>query len=73
MGIIATISDMSEQIVASCNQQAASAGEINQSIENITHLAQNSYDKMQEIHSSMGDLDLLASRQSSVIQQFKFD
>ena len=71
MGFIATISDMSEQIVASCNQQAASAGEINQSIENIRQLTQNSAERMQDIHSSMGKLDALADRQAGIVTQFK--
>ena len=62
---------MSEQIVASCNQQAASAGEINQSIENIRQLTQNSAERMQDIHSSMGKLDALADRQAGIVTQFK--
>ncbi len=73
MGIIATISDMSEQIVQSCNQQAVNARDINQSIENISNLAENSTQNMQFIHGTTGDLDSLASRQAEVIRQFKLN
>ncbi len=70
MGIIATISDMSEQIVSACEKQAASAGEINQSIANISKLAEDNYEHMSGIHSSMSELDELATSQAEVIAAF---
>lgn len=70
MGIIATISDMSEQIVESCQQQANSASEINLSIANILKLTEDSYDNMTNIHSSMSELDSLAYKQSVLLDKF---
>lgn len=70
MGIIATISDMSEQIVSSCEQQAASAGEINRSIANISKLTEDSYEQISGIHASMSELDEPASSQAQVLQRF---
>ena len=57
MGIIATISDMSEQIVMSCQQQTNSASEINQSIAHISKLAEDSYDQMAELQTNMHELN----------------
>lgn len=70
MGIIATISDMSEQIVSSCEKQAASAGEINRSIANISKLAEDNYEHMSGIHTSMSELDELATSQARVLSGF---
>ena len=70
MGIIATISDMSEQIVESCQQQANSASEINLSIANILKLTEDSYENMTNIHSSMSELDSLADKQSMLLDKF---
>lgn len=71
MGIIATISDMSEQIVQSCQQQFSSASEINSSIAHISKLAEDSYDQMTELQSNMYALNDLATNQATVLSKFK--
>lgn len=71
MGIIATISDMSEQIVMSCQQQTNSASEINQSIAHISKLAEDSYDQMAELQTNMHELNDLATNQAKVLGKFK--
>lgn len=70
MGIIATITDMSEQIVTSCQTQSQSATEINNSIENISKLADDSYNRMLAVQKSMQELDNLAEKQSKILDQF---
>ena len=71
MGIIATISDMSEQIVMSCQQQTSSASEINQSIAHISKLAEDSYEQMTELQTNMDELNNLATNQSQEISKFQ--
>lgn len=71
MGIIATISDMSEQIVQSCQQQFSSATEINLSIANISKLAEDSYEQMAELQTNMHALNDLATNQATVLDNFK--
>lgn len=71
MGIIATISDMSEQIVQSCQQQTSAASEINQSIAHISRLAEDSYDQMSELQSNMHTLNDLATNQAQVLGKFQ--
>lgn len=71
MGIIATISDMSEQIVMSCQQQTSSAAEINSSIAHISKLAEDSYEQMSELSHNMNQLGDLATNQAEVIGKFK--
>ena len=71
MGIIATISDMSEQIVMSCQLQTNSASEINQSIAHISKLAEDSYDQMAELQTNMHELNALATNQAKVLDKFK--
>lgn len=71
MGIIATISDMSEQIVMSCQQQTSSASEINQSIAHISKLAEDSYEQMAELQTNMDALNNLATNQAEVIGKFQ--
>lgn len=71
MGIIATISDMSEQIVMSCQQQSSSASEINQSIAHISKLAEDSYEQMAELQGNMHALNDLATNQSAVLAKFQ--
>lgn len=71
MGIIATISDMSEQIVMSCQQQTSSASEINQSIAHISKLAEDSYEQMAELQTNMDELNNLATNQSQEISKFQ--
>lgn len=73
MGIIATISDMSEQIVMSCQQQTSSASEINQSIAHISKLAEDSYEQMAELQTNMDALNDLATNQSQVIGKFQLN
>lgn len=73
MGIIATISDMSEQIVQSCQQQFSSASEINSSIAHISKLAEDSYDQMAELQTNMHALNDLATNQATVLGKFKLD
>ena len=71
MGIIATISDMSEQIVMSCQQQSSSATEINSSIAHISKLAEDSYEQMSELQTNMDELNNLATNQAKVIGKFQ--
>lgn len=73
MGIIATISDMSEQIVQSCQQQFSSASEINLSIAHISKLAEDSYEQMAGLQTNMQALDDLASNQATVLSKFKLN
>lgn len=73
MGIIATISDMSEQIVQSCQQQFSSASEINLSIANISKLAEDSYEQMAELQTNMHALNDLATNQATVLDKFKLE
>ena len=73
MGIIATISDMSEQIVMSCQQQSNSASEINSSIAHISKLAEDSYEQMHELQTNMHVLNDLATNQSAVIGKFRLN
>lgn len=71
MGIIATISDMSEQIVDSCQNQAHSAGDITMTIANINKLTEDCYEKMSDLHESMQSLDMLANVQQKELNRFK--
>lgn len=71
MGIIATISDMSEQIVQSCQEQSGSASEINQSIAHISKLAEDSYEQMSELQTNMHALNELATNQATILDKFK--
>lgn len=71
MGIIATISDMSEQIVNSCQEQANSASEINHSIANILKLSEDNYENMINLNSSMSELNVLSTQQETLIKKFK--
>lgn len=73
MGIIATISDMSEQIVMSCQQQSSSAADINSSIAHISKLAEDSYEQMSELQTNMHQLNDLATNQANVIGKFTLD
>ena len=73
MGIIATISDMSEQIVQSCQMQTSSASEINQSIAHISKLAEDSYDQMTELQTNMHALNDLATNQAMVLRKFRLN
>ena len=71
MGIIATISDMSEQIVQSCQEQTNSASEINQSIAHISKLAEDSYEQMGDLQTNMHTLNDLATNQAAVLNKFQ--
>ena len=51
-------------------KQAASAGEINRSIANISKLAEDNYEHMSGIHTSMSELDELATSQARVLSGF---
>lgn len=73
MGIIATISDMSEQIVASCQMQSSSAADINLSIAHISKLAEDSYEQMSELQTNMHQLNDLATNQANVIGKFTLE
>lgn len=73
MGIIATISDMSEQIVASCQTQSSSAADINLSIAHISKLAEDSYEQMSELQTNMHQLNDLATNQANVIGKFTLE
>lgn len=73
MGIIATISDMSEQIVQSCQIQSSSAANINNSISNISELVDDSFKMVSDIHDSMRELHDLAQAQSDILDKFDME
>ena len=73
MGIIATISDMSEQIVESCQTQSHNAANINNSITSMLSLMDSSIAQSAEIYGSLQDLHRLASAQTSILNNFEMD
>ncbi len=63
MGIIATISDMSEQIVQSCQEQTSIAADVNSEIENINGITGECYNHIQETKDNVKQIRKMAKNQ----------
>lgn len=72
MGIIATITDMSEQIVQSCQDQSHMASEVNHSIANINTITEDSFERLTDAIESVAAIHKLAQSQVSVLNNFVF-
>ncbi len=70
MGIIATITDMSEQIVQSCQEQANIATDVNHEISNINSITEESYDHIQDTRKTVHEIRLMAQNQVSNLSMF---
>ena len=70
MGIIATISDMSEQIVSSCQMQSQQAAEVNQSIENINQITADNFVHIAAVQQSSREISTLAIAQEQALSHF---
>ncbi len=70
MGIIATISDMSEQIVQSCQEQADLATDVNHSIANINHITEDCFSSIQESKQSVHEIRKMARNQVNKLSSF---
>ncbi|MCR5537394.1 MAG: hypothetical protein K6F05_08320 [Succinivibrio sp.] len=71
MGIIATISDMSEQIVTSCQMQSEQAAEVNNSLANINTINEDNYIQVSEIGSQLHRIHELALAEEKILETFK--
>lgn len=71
MGYIATIEQMTSQIVESAHQQEIATKEINQNITRITALADQNYDGMCNIQKSSEVIDSIAKEQTDIVNMFK--
>ncbi len=70
MGIIATISDMSEQIVDSCQEQSARTSEVNLSIANINKLTEDNYQHITMAQEELCSIRDLARTQEELLNRF---
>ena len=70
MGIIATITDMSEQIVQSCQEQANIATDVNHEISNINNITEESYDHIQDTRQTVHEIRLMAQNQVNNLSMF---
>ena len=70
MGIIATITDMSEQIVQSCQEQTDIAAEVNHSISNINSLTEECYDHIQISKQNVHKIRKMAQDQVANLSVF---
>lgn len=70
MGIIATISDMSEQIVQSCQEQTHIAGDVNSEIENINLVTEECFDHIQETKHAVQKIRKMAKNQVKNLSVF---
>ncbi|MGN0909469.1 MAG: methyl-accepting chemotaxis protein [Succinivibrio sp.] len=73
MGTIATISDMSEQIVNFCQMQSSQTGDVNNAIADINHLAETGSDYLSQIEKNISFLGSMSRRQSEELGKFKTD
>ncbi len=71
MGTIATISDMSEQIVNFCQMQSNQTGEVNSAIADINHLAETGSEYLTELEKSISYLGNMSESQSDELKRFK--
>ncbi|MBQ3678902.1 MAG: methyl-accepting chemotaxis protein [Succinivibrio sp.] len=70
MGIIATITDMSEQIVDSCTEQTNIAGEVNSEIENINSVTEECFEHIQETKQAVHKIRKMAKNQVKNLSVF---
>ena len=71
MGIIATITDMSEQIVQSCQQQTDIATDVNHSITNINTITEECFDLITDSKQQVHEIRVLAQNQVENLSTFK--
>ncbi len=71
MGTIATISDMSEQIVNFCQMQSSQTGDVNNAIADINHLAETGSDYLSQIQKNISFLSSMSRDQSEELAKFK--
>ncbi len=71
MGIIATITDMSEQIVQSCQQQTDIATDVNHSITNINSITEECFDHITDSKQQVHEIRVLAQNQVENLSTFK--
>ena len=71
MGIIATITDMSEQIVQSCQQQTDIATDVNHSITNINTITEECFDHITDSKEKVHEIRVLAQNQVENLSTFK--
>ena len=71
MGIIATITDMSEQIVQSCQQQTDIATDVNHSITNINTITEECFDYITDSKQQVHEIRVLAQNQVENLSTFK--
>ena len=70
MGIIATITDMSEQIVQSCQEQTSIAADVNHSIENINAITEECFEHIDDTKQSVHKIRNLAQNQVENLSAF---
>ena len=73
MGIIATITDMSEQIVQSCQQQTDIATDVNHSITNINTITEECFDHITDSKQQVNEIRVLAQNQVENLSTFKIN
>ena len=71
MGIIATISDMSEQIVDSCQTQSEQTAEVSRSITNINGITEENYSHIMKVQERIHELRELATAQEKTLSRFR--
>lgn len=69
--IIIEISDMSTQIAQAAEEQRCTTTEIARSLEDISHIADNSYNAMEEMADTGVKLEHLATEQNTLVSRFK--
>lgn len=69
--IIIEISDMSSQIAQAAEEQRCTTAEIARSLEDISHIADNSYNTMEEMDDTSVKLEHLATEQNTLVSRFK--
>lgn len=70
MGIIATITDMSEQIVSSCQEQSHIAADVNQAISNINNTTAECFDHITNTKLAVHEIKQLAQDQVDNLSGF---
>lgn len=71
MGTIATISDMSEQIVEFCQRQSAQTSDVKQSISDINSLAETGSTYLNQLNEGISGIKELSVRQRDYLSSFK--
>ncbi|WP_297475137.1 methyl-accepting chemotaxis protein [uncultured Photobacterium sp.] len=69
--IIIEISDMSTQIAQAAEEQRCTTTEIARSLEDISHIADNSYNTMEKMADTGVKLEHLATEQNTLVSRFK--